>query len=326
MIGEFEMIAKYFAPLTAGAAGAEGLRNDGACFTPGPRLSAVVTADAMVAGVHFLPDDPPETLGRKLLRVNLSDLAAMGARPLGYMLILSLPEEIEEDWIAAFASGLARDQSEFGIDLLGGDTVSTPGPLTLSLTAFGEAAPGRTLSRSGADAGDEVYVSGTIGDGMLGLKTLRGGMAHLSDSDRAALSERYRLPTPRVSLGQALSAQGLATAALDISDGLVADMAHICAASGLAASLREPAVPRSIACIHALDADAGLVPRILTGGDDYELLFTVAPDRSAAVDSLAQELGLPLTRIGRMSAGQGVRVLDGDDKEISLPSKGWAHF
>ncbi len=326
MIGEFEIIAKYFAPLAAGAPGAEGLRNDGAYFTPGAGLGTVVTADAMVAGIHFLPDDPPETLGRKLLRVNLSDLAAMGARPLGYLLVVALPEGIGEAWISAFAAGLALDQAEFGVDLLGGDTVSTPGPLTLSLTAFGEAAPGRILSRSGARAGDEVFVSGTIGDGMLGLKALRGDLMDLSQPDRAALAKRYRLPVPRVALGQALNESGMATAALDVSDGLVADMGHICEASGLAASLHAPAVPHSAAGARALDADASLGPRILTGGDDYELLFTVAPDQATAVESLAQELGLRLTRIGRMSAGQGVRVLDGEGEEIPLSSKGWAHF
>ncbi len=326
MTGEFEIIAKYFAPLAAGAPGAEGLSNDGACFTPGAGLSVAVTVDAMVAGVHFLPGDPPETLGRKLLRVNLSDLAAMGARPRGYLLVTAFPKDIEEDWIAAFADGLALDQAEFGVDLLGGDTVSTPGPLTLSLTAFGEVAPGRALSRSGARVGDEIFVSGAIGDGVLGLKALRGELTHLSEPDRAALAERYRLPAPRVSLGRALSERGLATAALDVSDGLVADMGHICDASGLAAELHAPAVPLSVAGARALEADGSLLPGLLTGGDDYELLFTLAPDKAGAIEALAQDLGLHLTRIGRMSAGQGVRVLDGAGEEIALPSKGWAHF
>lgn len=325
MTGEFEIIAKYFAPL-ATAPGAEGLRNDGACFTPGAGLCAVVTADAMVAGVHFLPDDPPETLGRKLLRVNLSDLAAMGARPLGYLLVTAFPKDIGEDWIAAFASGLARDQAEFGVGLLGGDTVSTPGPLTLSLTAFGEAAPDRILTRSGARAGDEVFVSGAIGDGMLGLKALRGELTRLSAPDRAALLERYRLPRPRLALGRALSEAGLATAALDVSDGLLADMGHICAASGLAAKLHAPAVPLSAAGARALEAESGLRHRILSGGDDYELLFTAAPGRAGAIQSLARDLDLPLTSIGRMTAGQGVHAFDDAGEEINLSSKGWEHF
>lgn len=325
MTGEFEIIAKYFAPL-ATAPGAEGLRNDGGHFTPGAGLCAVVTADAMVAGVHFLPDDPPETLGRKLLRVNLSDLAAMGARPLGYLLVAAFPKDIGEAWIAAFASGLARDQAEFGVDLLGGDTVSTPGPLTLSLTAFGEAAPDRILSRSGARAGDEVYVSGIVGDGMLGLKALRGELPHVSAPDRAALAERYRLPLPRLALGLALSEGGLATAALDVSDGLLADMGHICAASGLAAELCAAAVPLSAAAVRTLDASPGLRHGILSGGDDYELLFTAAPGRAGTIQSLARDLDLPLTSIGRMTAGQGVRAIDDAGEEISLPSKGWEHF
>ncbi len=326
MPGEFEIIAKYFAPLAAGATGAEGLGNDGAMFTPEAGLSVVVTTDAMVAGVHFLPDDPPALLGRKLLRVNLSDLAAMGARPRGYLLVTAFSKDIDESWIAAFAEGLARDQTEFGVDLLGGDTVSTPGPLTLSLTAFGEIVLDRVLHRSGACAGDEIYVSGTIGDGALGLMALRGALDHLEAAGRAALAARYRLPVPRVALGQALAARGLAHGALDISDGLVADLGHICEASDLGACLSAEAVPLSEAARRALDADPDLHETILTGGDDYELLFTAAPEQAAAIAALSRELSLPLTRIGRMSAGQGVRVEAGDGGEIFLSSKGWAHF
>ena len=212
--GEFEIIAKYFAPLTAGAPGAEGLTNDAAVFTPRAGLGVVVTVDAMVAGVHFLPGDPPETLGRKLLRVNLSDLAAMGARPLGYLLVTALPRDLEEPWIAAFAAGLAEDQEAFGIVLMGGDTVSTPGPTTLSLTAFGEVATGHALTRAGAREGDDIYVSGTLGEGALGLKVLQGAFGDLSEADRASLAGRYRLPEPRLALGQALADRGLASAAL----------------------------------------------------------------------------------------------------------------
>ena len=326
MPGEFEIIAKYFAPLAAGAAGAEGLGNDGAIFTPDAGLSVVVTADAMVAGVHFLPEDPPDLIGRKLLRVNLSDLAAMGARPRGYLLVTAFPEDIDDAWIAAFVEGLARDQAEFGIDLLGGDTVSTPGPLTLSLTAFGEMAQDQVLHRSGARAGDDIYVSGTIGDGALGLMALRGSLDHLGAEDCVALAERYRLPVPRIALGQALAARGLARGALDISDGLVADLGHICDASGLGAYLSAELVPLSEAARRALDVDSGLCETILTGGDDYELLFTAAPEQAEAIAALARELSLPLIRIGHMSTGRGVRVEARDRTEIILSSKGWAHF
>ena len=326
LAGEFEIIAKYFAPLTAGAPGAEGLTNDAAVFTPRPGLGVVVTADAMVAGVHFLPDDPPETLGRKLLRVNLSDLAAMGARPLGYLLVTALPHDTEEPWIAAFAAGLARDQDAFGVALLGGDTVSTAGPATLSLTAFGEVAPGRALSRSGARAGDEIYVSGTLGEGALGLRVLQGGLGTLSEADRERLAGRYRLPEPRLALGRALGERGLASAALDVSDGLLADLRHIAEASGLAAALEADSLPVSAPVRRALGARAGRHQAVLAGGDDYELLFTAPPAQAGAVAALAGELGLSLTRIGRMAAGQGLRVLDGDGKEISFDSEGWAHF
>ncbi len=326
MPGEFEIIAKYFAPLAAKSPGALGLKDDAALFAPSPGLAVVATVDAMVAGVHFLPDDPPDAIGRKLLRVNLSDLAAMGARPLGYLLVTAFPKATGEDWIAAFAQGLARDQAEFGIDLLGGDTVSTPGPLTLSLSAFGEVAPSQALHRTGARAGDDIYVSGTIGDGALGLKVLRGELQGLNEGAKSAMAERYHVPTPRLALGKAIGARALASAALDVSDGLVADLGHIAEASGLGAVLEAEGVPVSPAARAALAADPGLRPAILGGGDDYELLFTAAPEKAAAIAALAAELDLPLTRIGAMGAGQGVRVLDNNGQEIRLGSGGWTHF
>jgi thiamine-monophosphate kinase len=326
MRGEFELIARYFAPLAEGAPGAQGLRNDAAVFDPSREDSLVLTLDTMVEGVHFLPDDPPALIGRKLLRVNLSDLAAMGARPRGYLLATAFPKDADEAWISAFAAGLAEDQEAFGITLYGGDTVATPGPLTLSLTAFGEAPKGRTLSRATARAGDAVYVSGTIGDGALGLKALRGGLGALSEDQRAALAARYRLPEPRLALGGRLAETGLATAALDVSDGLVADLGHIAAASGLAAEISAAAVPLSAAANAALASDPALLPALLTGGDDYELLFTAGPDRAGDLAELAGELDLPLIRIGRMSEGRGVRVLDAAGRELSLPDGGWSHF
>ena len=326
MPGEFEIIAKYFAPLTGGAPGAEGLTNDGAVLTPRPGLGLVVTVDAMVAGVHFLPDDPPETLGRKLLRVNLYDLAAMGARPLGYLLVTAFPKGTDESWIAEFAAGLAQDQAEFGVHLMGGDTVSTPGPLTLSLTAFGEAAPAQVLHRSGARDGDDIYVSGDLGGAALGLKVLRGEVQNLSEADRDLAVRRYRVPEPRLRLGQALAARGLASAALDVSDGLMADLGHIAKASGLSATVEAEAVSLPPALVRALGSGRELWAAVLSGGDDYELLFTAAPAMAAAITDLSRDLDLPLTRIGRMSAGQGTRVLDGRGQEMALSSSGWTHF
>ncbi len=294
MRGEFELIARYFAPLAEAAPGAQGLLNDAAVFDPSRDDSLVLTLDAMVEGVHFLPDDPPGLIGRKLLRVNLSDLAAMGARPIGYLLAGAFPKDVDEAWIAAFAAGLAEDQEVFGVTLYGGDTVATPGPLTLSLTAFGEVAEGRALSRATAA--------------------------------RAALAARYRLPEPRLALGRELAETGLATAALDVSDGLVADLGHIAAASAVAAEIEADAVPLSAAARAALASDAALLPALLTGGDDYELLFTVRPRRISELADLAGRLDLPLTRIGRIGDGQGVRALDATGQEMDLPSGGWSHF
>jgi thiamine-monophosphate kinase len=329
MRGEFELIARYFAPLTEAAPGAQGLRNDAAIFDPtGPTgdNSLVLTVDAMVAGVHFLPEDPPDTIGRKLLRVNLSDLAAMGARPRGYLLAAAFPKDIDEDWIAAFAAGLAEDQAIFGVALYGGDTVSTPGPLTLSLTAFGEAPKNRTLSRATAQAGDLVFVSGTIGDGMLGLEVLRGGLRALSEDHRAYLAARYRLPEPRLELGRRLAEDGLASAALDVSDGLAADLGHIAEESGLAVEIEAAAVPLSPAARAVIERAPERLLELLGGGDDFELLFTVAPGRAEEVAALAVTLDLPLTAVGRMAVGQGLRVRDPAGREVALKGTGWRHF
>ncbi|MHA1151486.1 MAG: thiamine-phosphate kinase [Alphaproteobacteria bacterium] len=329
MRGEFELIKRYFAPLAEAASGAQGLRNDAALFDPtGPagEDSLVLTVDAMVAGVHFLPEDPPETVGRKLLRVNLSDLAAMGARPRGYLLAAAFPMGIDEAWIAAFAAGLAEDQALFGVALYGGDTVSTPGPLTLSLTAFGEAPKDRALARATARAGDLVYVSGTIGDGLLGLEALRGGLPDLPEPHRAYLAARYRLPEPRLELGRRLAETGLASAALDVSDGLAADLGHIADESGLAAEIAAGTVPLSPAARAVLESTPERLPELLAGGDDYELLFTVAPGRAGEVAALAAALDLPLTAIGRMAAGSGLRVRDPAGHEVTLEGTGWRHF
>ncbi len=326
MRGEFELIARYFAPLAEAAPGAQGLRNDAALFDSAGDDSLVLTLDAMVAGVHFLPGDPPETIGRKLLRVNLSDLAAMGARPLGYLLAAVFPKDIDEAWIAAFAAGLAEDQARFGVALYGGDTVSTPGPLTLTLTAFGEVPRDRALSRTTARAGDLIYVSGTIGDGFLGLEVVRGGLPDLGEAHRTYLAARYRLPEPRLDLGRRLAETGLASAALDVSDGLAADLGHIAGESGLASEIEAGAVPLSPAARAAIEAAPERLAGLLGGGDDYELLFTVASSRAGEVAALARELDLPLTAIGHMTVGRGLRVHDREGREVALEGTGWRHF
>ncbi|MCK8783844.1 thiamine-phosphate kinase [Roseomonas sp. NAR14] len=320
MPGEFDLIARHFRPLAG--EGALDLGDDAAVFAPPPGRALVAAADAMVAGVHFLPDDPPGTIGRKLLRVNLSDLAAMGAAPLGYLMTTAFPKGTPDGWVAEFAAGLAADQREFGIVLLGGDTVSTPGPLTLSLTVLGTVAPGAALRRAGALPGDDVWVSGTIGDGALGLRVLRGALP----ADPAGhLAERYRLPRPRLALGAALA--GLAHAAMDVSDGLAQDLGHLCRAGGCGAVLDSAALPLSAAAAAALAADPALLPLLLTGGDDYELLFAAPPGARGAVLAAAAGTGIPATRIGRFRAGPALAtVLGKDGAELPLPRGGWSHF
>ena len=326
MLGEFKLIAGSFAPLAADEPAALGLTDDAAVLAPPPGREIVLTADAMVAGVHFLPSDPAEQVAQKLLRVNLSDLAAMGAKPLGYLLTCCWPKATEEAWVASFAAGLLADQQAFGLRVLGGDMTSTPGPLTLSLTALGHVAPGRALRRSTARAGDLVCVSGSIGDGALGLGVLTREWVGLPDAVAGFLAERYRRPRPRLALGQALAERGLATACLDVSDGLVADLGHIAETSGLGAEIDAPRVPLSEAARTLLADDLELFDRVLTGGDDYELCFTLAPERADELPALADALDLPLTVIGRMRTCRGVRVLDRDGQPLTLRRSGWTHF
>jgi thiamine-monophosphate kinase len=321
-LGEFGRIARFFAPLAG--PGALGLLDDAALIDPEAGRQLVVTADAIVAGIHFLPNDPPDLVARKLLRVNLSDLAAMGATPLYYLMTTALPDTCGEEWLAGFSAGLAADQSEFKISLLGGDSVATPGPATLSLTAIGAIPTGRAVRRNGALPGDTIYVTGTIGDAALGLAVLTGGLAIADPADRDFLADRYRVPRPRLAVGAALP--GVAHAMQDVSDGLVADLGHICAVSGVAGVIDAAAVPLSPAARRALDRDPGLLPRILTGGDDYELLFTSSGEDPATIAALAHPPGPPITPIGRIAAGSGVRVLDPAGKDIALATPGFRHF
>jgi len=318
-VDEFTLIARCFAPLARDAQ-AFSLTDDAALITPPAGQAVVVTKDMMVEGVHFLPLEAPGLIARKLLRVNLSDLAAMGAAAHGYALGLALPRGTAQSWVADFAAGLADDQDAFGVSLLGGDTVATPGPLTLSLTAFGFVAPGQALRRAGARPGDALFVSGTIGDAALGLR-LAGEEA---GAEAAFLIERYRLPRPRLALGRALV--GLASAALDISDGLIADIGHLARASGVRAVVRRDQVPLSEAARTLLAGDAGLWSVILTGGDDYELAFSVPPGQVADVVRLARDRALPLTRVGHFEAGAGLMVLDGAGAPVDYGPGGYTHF
>lgn len=321
-VGEFGRIRRYFAPLAAGYPGALNLTDDAALIDlpAGERL--VVTTDAMVAGVHFIGDEPADSLGRKALRVNLSDLAAMGATPVAYSLALVLPKSIDDEWVAGFAAGLGADQREFAIALSGGDSVATPGPITISITAFGRVGPGY-LSRSGAKAGDDVYVSGTIGDAALGLDLLQGRLS-LPESEAAGLIDRYRLPRPRLGLGRALV--GVASGALDVSDGLMADLSHLAAESGLAARVEAARLPLSAGGRAAMAFNPAFTrSRALSGGDDYELLFTASPTNHYKVMEIASAQGVSVTLIGKMMEGRGVVALAEDGQDVTPAVLGYRH-
>jgi thiamine-monophosphate kinase len=324
--GEFELIERFFAPLSAAEPGAFGLTDDAAVIGVEPGHTLVVTTDTLISGVHFRAEDEPSNIAAKALRVNLSDLAAMGARPLAYTLSTAFPagQGVREDWLRSFADALGDDQARFGVTLIGGDTVATPGPLTLTVTAMGTAREGTVLRRSAARPGDIVYVSGTIGDGALGLLAVRGELAELDSDMGQALAGRYHRPTPRIELGCRLV--GLAHAALDVSDGLVADMGHICKESRVGATIEAARVPLSLAGGAAVAADPSLLVVALTGGDDYELLFTAPPATADALARLSGDLKVPVTAIGRVDAGAGVRIIDETGHDLSLGADGYRHF
>jgi thiamine-monophosphate kinase len=321
-LGEFQRIARFFAPLAAPEG--LGLVDDVALIDGPPGEQYVLKTDAIVENVHFLPDDPPRQIAQKLLRVNLSDLAAKGARPYGYLLMTALRAEHDEAWLAEFAAGLAADQKEFGIALMGGDSVSTPGAATLSVAALGRIARGTAVLRRGAKPGDAIFVSGTLGDAALGLMVAKGGLKSLAPASRDFLLDRFRLPQPRVSLGPRLV--GIATAMMDISDGLVADLGHLCEVSAVAAKLEAAKLPLSPAARAAVAAEGKLRDAVLGGGDDYELLFTAPLTSEAMLATLAGETGVAITMIGRIETGQGVHVLDEAGREIAVGSAGYAHF
>lgn len=318
-LGEFGRIDRFFKPLAAGFAGARGLADDAAVFGVPAGRELVVTVDAMVAGVHFLADDPPGDIAAKLLRVNLSDLAAMGAEPYAYTLVTALPRTLGEDWLAAFAAGLGEDQRRFGVHLAGGDSVSTAGPITLSVTAFGLVPQGQALPRRSERVGDPVFVTGSIGDAALGLQVVLG---RLDGAGLEAQVARLRRPDPRVTVGPGL--RGLAVSCIDVSDGLVADLGHLVEESGCAAVLHAARVPVPA----AVGGDAARLALALTGGDDYELLFTAPEAARGALAALAAETGVAITEIGRTVAGPTgrVEVLDGQGAPLALARRGWDHF
>ena len=320
--GEFELIRRYFAPLAG--PGSLKLTDDAAVVDLQPGRSLVATTDTVIAGVHFLADDPPDLIARKALRVNLSDLASMGAEPLGYLLVTALPAGIDENWVAQFSRGLAQDQAEFSISLLGGDTAFTPGPLSLTITALGQVERGKALLRSGAKPGDRVYLSGTIGDSAFGLKLAKGEPLTLSPSEKSSLLDRYRLPQPRLGLGRRLI--GVASAAMDVSDGFAADLGHICQASRVGALVEAAKMPVSPALRSVLEVGQASLVEVATGGDDYELLFTAPAAVELLLGRIATELALPLTAVGEIRREPGVVVLDQNGRAVELGPGGYRHF
>jgi thiamine-monophosphate kinase len=320
--GEDDLIARYFKPLATDP-GALGLVDDAAVLAAAEG-DLVLTTDAIVEGVHYLPGDPPGAIARKALRVNLSDLAAKGAEPAGFLLTLAL-RNADAAFLAPFAAALGEDATAFRCPLLGGDTVSTPGPMMISVTAFGRVPKGRMVRRDALRAGDRIVVSGTIGDAALGLDLLQRTTRVVSDEHRAFLIDRYRVPQPRLKLAPALLAH--ARAAMDVSDGLAGDLAKMCAASGVTAALDASAVPLSPAARAMLaggDADVG---RILGGGDDYEILCGVPPDQLDLFLAAAQRALISVTIIGTAEAGTAApRWLDENRREMPLAKLSFSHF
>ncbi len=322
-MGEFDLIRRFFQRPVRRAA--LGVGDDCALLAPAPGMQLAVSSDMLVEGRHFFPDVDPAALGHKALAVNLSDLAACGARPLAFTLALSLPQA-DAGWLEAFAGGLLALADAHGCELVGGDT--TGGPLNICITVFGEVPAGQALLRSGAQVGDDLWVSGTLGDARLALEALQGRVA-LAPDVLAAARQRLERPTPRVALGQAL--RGVATSAIDLSDGLLGDVGHILAASGVRACIDADAATELIACGRrgepaAAGFDQDLLRQCaLAGGDDYELAFTAPPALRGAVEAAGRQSATPVARIGRIeAAGSGVRLVDGAGRE--LPAQRWASF
>jgi thiamine-monophosphate kinase len=326
--GEDRLIARYFMP-QARHPGAFGLTDDAAAIQPPPGCDLVLTCDTIVAGVHFFPDDPPDAVAHKALRVNLSDLAAKGAGPIGFLLMLALPDEVGDDWLSAFAGALGADADRYSCPLFGGDTVRIPVPLTISISAFGGLPHGRMVRRSGARPGDRVVVTGTIGDAALGLLVRRDPAVaarwRIGQAAQDHLRSRYLVPQPRNEIAAALLAQ--ASGAMDVSDGLVGDLTKLCRASGVAADIDVARVPLSDAARQVLDAEPALIETVLTGGDDYEVLASVPAEQLAAFERAAAAVGVAVTAIGGVIAGDGeARFTDRDGRQLAFTHTSFSHF
>lgn len=314
---EFDLIHQYFEPLTAGVPGARGLLDDAATISPSKGCELVVTMDTVVAGVHYLADEKPINIVAKLMGSNLSDLAAMGATPRGFTLSCAWPKDIHGDDIQAFAHAMGDWVQAYSFPLLGGDTVKTDGNAVFTVSAFGETPTGQAISRNGAKIGDNVFVTGTIGDGALGLLVAQNKFLDISDDDNAYLADRYRVPQPRISVGKSLVGQ--ANACIDISDGLIQDLGHVSQTSNARIELELSAIPLSSAAKSLIESDPEMMSLILSGGDDYELAFTSANTPPTS--------DIPITRIGSVVTGEpGVIVKTSDGSLVEIAKSGYNHF
>ncbi len=323
---EERLIARYFRPL-ATHPGAFALGDDAAALAPPAGCDVVLTTDGVIAGVHFFAGDPPQTIGRKALRMNLSDLAAKGARPIGFLLSVALPSGTDEAWLAAFAQGLGEDAARYDCPLLGGDTDRTPGPTSVSIAAFGAVPHGKMVRRSTANVGDCVVVTGTIGDAALGVKLRRdrdlARRWQLTNAMADHLEQRYLLPQPHNTLAEAVLQH--AAAAMDVSDGLAGDLAKLCRASSVSAAIDVSRVPLSDAARAAIAAAPELLEAVLTGGDDYEIILTLAPEKLATFRAAAKAVGIAATEIGSVQAGEGTRFIQ-DGKALTFARPSYSHF
>ena len=323
MSPEDRLIARFFKPL-ATHPGALGLSDDAAFLTPPPGFDLVLTTDAIVGGVHFFPEDAADTVAGRALRVNLSDLAAKGARPLGFLLSLALPREIGEQWLEGFAQGLRADADLFGCPLFGGDTDRTPGPIVVSIAMFGTVPEGTMVRRAGAKAGDRVFVTGTIGDAALGVMMRNGKRWKLDEPQRQHLLSRYLVPQPRNALAEAVRIH--ASAGMDISDGLAGDFGKLCRVSGVAADVDVARLPLSEAARAVIAANPDAVESVLTGGDDYEIICTVPPAKAGSFQAAAGAANVAVSEIGEIKAGEGTRFIAADGRALAFKRASFSHF
>ncbi|MFD2207590.1 thiamine-phosphate kinase [Kiloniella antarctica] len=327
-VSEFDLIDSCFAPLSKDYEEAYGLKNDAALISEHPDSSTVVTMDTLIAGVHFFNSDPADDIARKCLRVNLSDLAAMGAKPTAYTLSMAYSDDLNAPWVKSFVRGLDADQQEFSIRLIGGDTVKTHGPLTITITCFGSVPRHRCLKRNTATPGQDIWVSGTLGDSAAGLQILKGEVSFDNQELRDVLVHRYQVPMPRIGLGICLLNDNISNTAMDVSDGLLADLSHITKASKVGATVLEQKLPYSNAlkALFSKNETLKMVELAVTGGDDYELLFTADKLYRKKINDLARKLSLKISCIGSINSDKGVSLIEENGNHIHLSKMGWKHF